>query len=223
MTRASSPREVDALAGAVASGAEQLGLALSRAQSEQLARFAALLLKWNAVYNLTAIDRPEDVVARHLLDSLAIVAQLDAAAGARRLRVLDVGAGGGLPGIVLAIARPQWQFWLIDKVQKKTAFLQQARAELRLANVEVVRARVQAWQPAERFDAIVARAFASLADLVAWTRHLLAPGGVWFAMKGAVAEEQIAALPADVRLQRKVKLRVPLLDGQRHLIVLETC
>lgn len=222
MTRASLPRDADALADAVASGVARLGLALSRSQSEQLARFAALLLKWNAVHNLTAIDRPEDVVALHLLDSLAILPELDALAGARPLRVLDVGAGGGLPGIPLAIARPRWRFWLIDKVQKKTAFLQQARVDLRLANVEVVHGRVETWQPAERFDVIVARALASLADLVAWTRHLLAPGGVWFAMKGAVPEAEIAALPGDVRVRHTVKLRVPLLDGQRHLIILET-
>lgn len=223
MTRASSPRDAAALADAVASGAGELGLALSRAQSEQLAGFAALLLKWNAVYNLTAIDRPEDVVALHLLDSLALVPELDAFAGARPLRVLDVGAGGGLPGIPLAIARPQWRLSLIDKVQKKAAFLQQARIELNLANVVVVRARVEAWRPAERFDVIVARAFASLPELVAWTRRLLAPGGVWFAMKGAVPDAEIAALPGEVRVQRTVKLRVPLLDGRRHLIILETC
>ncbi len=223
MTRASLPRDADAVAPAVASGAAQLAVALSRAQSEQLARFAALLLKWNAVHNLTAIDRPADVVPLHLLDSLAIVPQLDALAGGRPLRVLDVGAGGGLPGIPLAIARPLWRFWLIDKARKKAAFLQQVRAELPLANVEVVHARVETWQPAERFDVIVARAFASLADLVAFTRHLQAPGGVWFAMKGVVPEPEIAALPADVRVRRTVKLRVPLFDGQRHLIILETC
>lgn len=222
MTRASSPRDADAVAQAVASGAAQLAVELSRAQTEQFGRFAALLLKWNAVHNLTAIDRPEDVVPLHLLDSLAIVPQADAFAGVRPLRVLDVGAGGGLPGIPLAIARPQWRFWLIDKIRKKVAFLQQVRAELRLANVEVVHGRVETWQPAERFDVIVARAFASLSELVARTRHLQAPGGVWFAMKGAVPESEIAALPADVRVQRTVKLRVPLLDGQRHLIILET-
>lgn len=223
MTRASSPRDADTVAQAVAAGAAQIGVELSRAQAEQFGRFAALLLKWNAVHNLTAIDRAEDVVPLHLLDSLAVVPQLDAFAGARPFRVLDVGAGGGLPGIPLAIARPLWRFWLIDKVRKKVAFLQQVRAELSLANVEVVHGRVQTWRPADRFDVIVARAFASLADLVAWTRHLLAPGGVWFAMKGAVPDAEIAALPADVRVQRTVKLHVPLLDGQRHLIVLEAC
>lgn len=222
MTRASSPRDANALADGVAAGAAQLGLALSRAQCERLARFAALLLKWNAVHNLTAIDRPEDVIPLHLLDSLAIVPELDAVAGARPLRVLDVGAGGGLPGIPLAIVRPQWGLWLIDKVRKKTAFLQQARVELQLAHVEVVHGRVETWQPAERFDVIVARAFGSLAELVAWTRHLLAPGGAWFAMKGAVPAPEIAALPADVRVRRTVKLRVPRLDGRRHLIILET-
>ncbi|MCX8115572.1 MAG: 16S rRNA (guanine(527)-N(7))-methyltransferase RsmG [Burkholderiaceae bacterium] len=223
MTRASLPRDVGALTGAVASGAAQLGIALGREQAEQLAHFAALLLKWNAVHNLTAIDRPDDVVPLHLLDSLSILPEIDSLADARALRVLDVGAGGGLPGVPLAIVRPQWRFHLIDKVQKKAAFLRQVRAELHLANVEVVHARVEAWQPAERFDAIVARAFASLADLVASTRHLLAPGGVWLAMKGAVPHEEVAALPKDARVRRTVKLRVPLLDAQRHLIILEPC
>lgn len=223
MTRASLPRDVGALTGAVASGAAQLGIALGREQAERLAHFAALLLKWNAVHNLTAIDRPDDVVPLHLLDSLSILPEIDSLADARALRVLDVGAGGGLPGVPLAIVRPQWRFHLIDKVQKKAAFLRQVRAELHLANVEVVHARVEAWQPAERFDAIVARAFASLADLVASTRHLLAPGGVWLAMKGVVPHEEVAALPKDARVRRTVKLRVPLLDAQRHLIILEPC
>lgn len=223
MTPASSPRDAGALTDAVASGAAQLGIVLGREQVDRLARFAALLIKWNAVHNLTAIDRPGDVVSVHLLDSLSILPELDTLADARALRVLDVGAGGGLPGVVLAIARPQWRFHLIDKVQKKAAFLRQVRAELGLANVEVVHARVEAWQAAERFDVIVARAFASLADLVALTRHLLAPSGVWLAMKGAVPHGQIAALPKDARVRRAVKLRVPLLDAQRHLIILEPC
>lgn len=223
MTRASLPRDVGALIGAVASGAAQLGIALGHEQAERLAHFAALLLKWNAVHNLTAIDRPDDVVPLHLLDALSILPEIDSLADARALRVLDVGAGGGLPGVPLAIVRPQWRFHLIDKVQKKAAFLRQVRAELHLANVEVVHARVEAWQPAERFDAIVARAFASLADLVASTRHLLAPGGVWLAMKGAVPHQEVAALPKDARVRRTVKLRVPLLDAQRHLIILEPC
>lgn len=208
-------------AEAVADGAAALGLALSPAQCEQLARFAALLLRWNAVYNLTAIERPEDVLPLHLLDSLAIVPELQRAAGARALRVLDVGAGGGLPGIPLAIACPTWQVTLIDKVQKKAAFVQQAKAELKLANVDAVHARVEAWRPAERFDAIVSRAFSSLADFVALTRHLCAPGGAWFAMKGALPDAELAALPADVRVRCAVKLRVPLLAAQRHLIILD--
>ncbi len=207
----------------VTAGAAQIDVSLSRPQAEQLGRFAALLLKWNAVYNLTAIDRQDEVVGLHLLDSLSILPELDRHADARPLRVLDAGAGGGLPGIPLAIVRPGWRFWLIDKVKKKTAFLQQARVELGLTNVSVVNARIETWAPAERFDVIVARAFTSLAGLVAWTRHLLAPGGVWFAMKGGMPDEEIAALPADVRVRRTVKLRVPRVDGQRHLIVLETC
>lgn len=217
------PRDVGTLTDAVASGAAQLGIAVGREQAAQLAHFAALLIKWNAVHNLTAVDQSGDVVPLHLLDSLSILPELDLLAGTRALHVLDVGAGGGLPGVPLAIARPQWRFHLIDKVRKKAAFLQQVRAELRLGNLEVVHARVEAWRPTERFDVIVSRAFASLGDLIACTRHLLAPGGVWFAMKGAVPHHEIAALPNDVRVRRTVKLRVPLLDAQRHLIILEPC
>jgi 16S rRNA (guanine527-N7)-methyltransferase len=200
-------------------GAE-LGLTLSEAQAQRLAQFAALLLRWNAVYNLTAIESPQAVVSHHLLDSLAVVPHLPPEAGGRPLRVLDVGAGGGLPGIPLAVARPDASFTLLDRVGKKTAFLEQVRLELDLRNIEVVRARVQDYRAAAGFDVIVSRAFAAMADMVRLTWHLIAPDGCWIAMKGAYPAEEVDQLPASVELVRTVTLRVPLLDADRHLVVL---
>jgi 16S rRNA (guanine527-N7)-methyltransferase len=135
------------------------------------------------------------------------------------LRLLDVGSGGGLPGIPLAIAQQHWHVTLIDTVRKKTAFLQHVKAELHLANVEVVHARVESWRGAP-FDCIVSRAFSSLADFTALTEHLLVPTGCWAAMKGALPLDELRALPATVVHEATVKLRVPLLDAERHLIFL---
>ncbi len=198
-------------------GAAQLGLQLEPAQLARLAQFAELLQRWNRVHNLTALG-PRETLAHHLLDSLSVVPTIVA-----RLRVLDVGAGGGLPGLPLAIAAPQVHVTLLDKVAKKTAFLQQARVELALNNVEVVHARVESARLAP-FDVIVARAFASLTELVRLTRPLLAAGGCWCAMKGVLPREEIAALEAadaGVRVARVVKLHVPRLDAERHLVLIE--
>jgi len=210
---------------ALRDGVAALGLALADAQLDRLQRFAALLLRWNRVHNLTAVVQPQQVLSHHLLDALAIVAPLrDLAAGIaaddHAPRVLDVGAGGGLPGIPLAIALPEWRFTLLDKVAKKTAFLTQVALELDLVNVEVATARVEDWR-APAFDIVVARAYASLAELVRCTQALLAPRGCWCAMKGAVPLEEIAELDrTQARVVRTIKLQVPQLDAERHLIVL---
>lgn len=215
---------------ALRDGSAALGLALDDAQLAQLQRYAALLQRWNRVHNLTALDAPLQVLSHHLLDSLAIVAPLRAVAAdipeeGRAPRVLDVGAGGGLPGIPLAIALPAWRFTLLDKVAKKTAFLTQAVLELQLRNVEVATARVEDWR-APPFDIVVARAYASLAELVRGTHALLAPGGRWCAMKGTVPLDEIAELDAEsrpgppVKLLHTIKLQVPRLDAERHLVVL---
>lgn len=223
---ASSRRRPAAVSGAplraeeVLAGAEALGVALGSDQAEQLAHFAALLRKWSAVHNLTTIDRAADVLPLHLLDSLAILPELKRFVGERCDRILDVGSGGGLPGIPLAIACPQWQVTVLDAVQKKTAFLTQAKLELGLANLEAVHARVEAWRPRAVFDVIVSRAFSSLAQFVRLTSHLLAPGGVWAAMKGVLPTAEIADLPADAVALATVKLRVPLLDAERHLVLI---
>jgi len=214
------------LAGSeLAEGAAELGLALDSRQIDQLLRFAELLQRWNRVHNLTAIE-PGQTLSHHLLDSLSVAAPIAARLAAKpSSRLLDVGAGGGLPGIPLAIARPELQVTLLDKVQKKVAFVRQAQVELRLANVDVVHARVEDYR-ATPFDLIVARAFASLAELVRLTRHLIRRDGCWSAMKGnlpqAEIEELLRAEPG-VRIAQVVKLRVPRLDAERHLILIEPC
>lgn len=214
------PPEAPALSSAaIKEGSSELGLQLAPDQCERLASFAALLVKWNRVHNLTALDRPSDVLTHHLLDSLAIVPELVRGPAGRTPRILDVGSGGGLPGIPIAIALPEAHVTLIDRVQKKTAFLQQVRVELALPNVEVVHARVEQFK-APPFDIVVSRAFASLAEMVRLTRHLVAPGGIWAAMKGVLPRAEMDALPPTVEAVRAVKLRVPLLGAERHLVIL---
>ena len=207
----------------VLAGAEELGIELSGAQADQLARFAALLVRWNAVHNLTAISSPANILSHHLLDSLAILPPTSSICGEKQCRVLDVGSGGGLPGIPLAIARPNWQVTVVDKVQKKAAFLTQARLELGLSNLACVHARVEDLT-APPFDLIVSRAFSSLEDFVRVSAHLLGPSGWWAAMKGVYPDAELAelerALP-DVRVIDVVKLHVPRLDAERHLILLQ--
>jgi 16S rRNA (guanine527-N7)-methyltransferase len=201
--------------------ARQLGVVLSDAQCERLERFSALLRRWNRTHNLTAITRDQEILSHHLLDSLSLAVELPAA---RALRILDAGAGAGLPGIPLAIALPAHHFTLIDAVAKKCAFTTQARVELGLTNVEVVHGRLEASRgPAfdSRFDVIVSRALGSLPTFVSLTRPLLASGGRWIAMKGQLPEHEIEQLPPDVTVARIVALEVPLLQQERHLIVLQ--
>ena len=204
-------------------GATGLGVELSGAQADQLARFAALLVRWNTVHNLTAISSPASILSHHLLDSLAIVPLMSSIFGEKQCRVLDVGSGGGLPGIPLAIVRPHWQVTVVDKVQKKVAFLTQARLELGLSNLVCLHARAEDVD-APPFDLIVSRAFSSLEDFVRVSAHLLGPGGRWAAMKGVYPNAELAelarALP-DVRVIDVVKLHVPRLDAERHLILLQ--
>lgn len=211
------------LASALADGATRLGLALDRRQQSRLLQFAELLQRWNRVHNLTAIDRPDQLLTHHLLDSLAAVPTIARRAGGRPIRLADVGSGGGLPGIPVAIAMPDVAVTLIDKVRKKAAFLLQAKLELQLHNVEVLHGRAEEIQ-SKPFDIITARALSSLDELVRWTRPLLAPGGCWIAMKGALPDDEIAALeraiPA-VAVVDTVKLRVPRLEAERHLVVIE--
>jgi 16S rRNA (guanine527-N7)-methyltransferase len=200
----------------LADGARALQLNLGDAQIAQLMEFLALLSKWNAVYNLTAVRDPAQMVTQHLLDSLAAVPAFEDAKN-----VLDVGAGGGLPGIVLAIARPDMRVSMIDTVHKKTAFLTQVKAELGLKNVTVHTARVEQLQVAEKFDVITSRAFAELADFVNWSGHLLSNCGRFIAMKGVLPQEEITRLPAGWRVAEVRPLNVPGLNAERHLIFIQ--
>jgi len=209
----------DALARLLKEGAAALGVELTEHQHEQLLDYVALLAKWNAVYNLTAIRDPRQMLIQHILDSLSIVPHLPTRADAT---VLDVGSGGGLPGIVLAIVRPDWQVTLNDIVQKKSAFQSQAKAELGLTNLSVVTGRVESLRPGmevpKKFDLIVSRAFADLADFVTLARHLVAEGGAIWAMKGVHPEDEIERLPAGTKALNTIRLSVPMLDAERHLI-----
>jgi 16S rRNA (guanine527-N7)-methyltransferase len=191
-----------------------LGLALADAQTATLERYLDLLEKWNRVYNLTAIRERSRMVTHHLLDSLAVLPHV------RGPRVLDVGSGAGLPGIPIAVASPALQVTLLESNHKKSAFLTQAVAELQLANVQVATARVESWQPEARFDTIVSRAFAELGEFATLAGRLLAPQGVLAAMKGVHPFEEIERLPQGFRVERVVRLHVPGLDAERHLVLM---
>jgi len=196
-------------------GIAALGLSLPADAEAKLLAYLALLAKWNRVYNLTAVRDADRMVSHHLLDSLAAVPYFQGET------VLDVGSGGGLPGVPLAIARPELQVTLIDSIAKKTAFLLQAKAELGLTNLSVVTGRVEDFRPETGFDVVTSRAFSDLKEFVTLTRHLLGPGGHWLAMKGLYPHEEIALLPAGVRVSADYALVIPGLEASRHLIVLE--
>ncbi|HET8705805.1 MAG TPA: 16S rRNA (guanine(527)-N(7))-methyltransferase RsmG [Pseudomonadales bacterium] len=199
---------------ALKSGIERLGLEVTPDAQEKLLRYLELLQKWNKVYNLTAIRQSEQMVSHHLLDSLAVLPHLWAG------RWLDVGCGAGLPGLVLAIVRPEWQFTLLDSNSKKTSFVQQAIIDLELSNAEVNCARVENWRANEKFDGIISRAFANVVDFISLTKHLLADHGRWAAMKGEPAQE-LGGLPEHVEIERIIPLDVPGLDAARCLVVLK--
>jgi len=196
-------------------GLAELGLALGREARTKLLEYLALLEKWNQVYNLTAIRDADKMVSGHLLDCLAAAPYVSGA------RVLDVGSGAGFPGIPLAVAKPDAQVVLLDSNHKKAAFLKQAGAELQLRNATVVCERVESWRPAAKFDCIISRAFAEIAEFVTLTMHLLAPGGVLAAMKGVHPFEEIDRLPRDFRVMHVHRLAVPGLGAERHLVLIE--
>lgn len=200
---------------ALAAVCRQLGIASEPAQLEKLVAYGALLQRWNATYNLTAVRSPEEILTHHLADCLAVVPTLQRYAAGGRL--LDVGSGGGLPGVVIALMLPGWQVTCVDTVGKKAAFVRQAAGVLGLPNLHAVHARVELLK-APAFDVITARAFASLVDLLRLTRQHLTRGGVWMAMKGRVPEDEIHALPADVEVFHVEQLAVPGLDAQRCLV-----
>jgi len=200
-------------AATLARGLDDLGLTLAEDASRKLLAYLALLAKWNRTYNLTAIREPERMVSHHLIDSLSVLPHLPPGT------LVDVGAGGGLPGIPIAIAQPERRVTLNDSNHKKGAFMQQAAIELGLANVEVYTGRAEDWHPAERFDGAISRAFAELADFIAASRHLVKPAGFFAAMKGLYPHDEIAKVPGDINCAEPIKLNVPLIDGDRHLVI----
>lgn len=219
----------DSLKAALRQGLAALDLALPDAAVRQLLDYMAALERWNRVYNLTAVRAPAEMLTHHLLDSLAVVAplrrhlglppvpaQAPGGSSAPPVRVLDVGSGGGLPGVVLAIACPDLQVTCVDAVAKKAAFVCQVAASLRLPHLRGVHARVESL--AGPFDLICSRAFASLADFATWSRAALAPHGVWMAMKGRAPRDEMAALPPDVEVFHVEPLTVPGLDAERCLV-----
>ena len=205
-----------ALAHILANGINELKLDLDDKQQGQLLDYLALLFKWNSVYNLTSVRDPMQMMTHHVLDSLAAVSAFDSATN-----VLDVGAGGGLPGMVLAISRPGMKVSMIDTVHKKTAFLTQVKAELGLANVTVHTMKVQELQPPQQFDVITSRAFADLSDFVNWSGHVLAEGGQFIALKGTAPPEEQERLPAEWKVTELRPITVPGLQAERHLVFIQ--
>lgn len=201
-------------AGQLAQGIGELGLPVAAGIQAQLIDYLALIAKWNRVHNLTAVRESAKMVSVHALDSLAVVPHLDAGS------VVDVGSGAGLPGIPLALMWPQARVVLLDSNHKKAAFLRQAAIELRLQNVEVVCERAELWRPAEKFDLVISRAFSDLPEFVKLAGHLCAAGGLLAAMKGVYPDEELAQLPSTFKLHSALPLKVPGLNAERHLLLL---
>lgn len=195
-------------------GLKELGIALSESDRHRFIAYVHLLAKWNKAFNLTAVREPQEMITRHVLDSLTLLPYLHGQ------RLLDIGSGAGLPGIPLAIARPDLSFTLIDANAKKIRFLVQTIGELDLKNVDAVQARVENYRPAHKFDTLMSRAFASIADMLTQSRHLCAPEGRFLAMKGAHPREELTALPAGFAVREIVALQVPGLDAKRHVVII---
>ena len=200
----------------VEQGAQALGVSLPAGAAARMAQHIALIEKWNRVHNLTAVREPAQMAVLHVLDSLALVPHVGDAK-----RMLDVGTGAGFPGIPVALACEGLDVTLLDSSHKKATFLEQAKADLKLASVHVVSQRVESFAPERKFDLVVSRAFADLADFVQLAGHLLAPGGRILAMKGVWPYEEIARIPKTHRVAEVVELKVPSLDAKRHLVRIE--
>ncbi|AXF77783.1 16S rRNA (guanine(527)-N(7))-methyltransferase RsmG [Erwinia tracheiphila] len=193
---------------------EQAGLSLSDRQIAQLAGYVTLLYKWNKAYNLTSVRDPQQMLIRHILDSIVVEPHLQGN------HFIDVGTGPGLPGIPLAIVRPGAHFTLLDSLGKRIRFLKQVQHELQIGNITLVQSRVEGFHANPFFDGVISRAFASLNDMLNWCHHLPAQRGVFYALKGMLPEDEISALPAGFILNRVIKLSVPRLEEERHLVVI---
>lgn len=190
-------------------------ISLSEHQQQQLIGYVSLLNKWNKAYNLTSVRNPEEMLIRHILDSIVVEPYL------RGNRFIDVGTGPGLPGIPLAIVCPDAHFTLLDSLGKRVRFLKQVQHELKLENITPVQCRVEEFEPNPQFDGVISRAFASLTDMVSWCKHLPHQNGRFYALKGLRPDDEINVLPPEFRVENVIKLSVPELDGERHLILIE--
>ncbi|ADD75186.1 16S rRNA (guanine527-N7)-methyltransferase [Pantoea sp. PA1] len=188
-------------------------ISLSDQQKQQLVAYVGLLDKWNKAYNLTSVRDPQQMLVRHILDSIVVAPHLQGS------RFIDVGTGPGLPGIPLAIVMPEAHFTLLDSLGKRVRFLRQVQHELGLTNIEPVQSRVEAFPSEPPFDGVISRAFASLEDMVSWCHHLPAENGRFYALKGVRPDEEIASLPAGYALDKVISLHVPQLEGERHLVI----
>lgn len=192
----------------------QTDIALTEKQQQQLVQYVELLDKWNKAYNLTSVRLPEEMMVKHIMDSLVVAPHL------KGKHYIDVGTGPGLPGIVLAIALPDTQFVLLDSLGKRVRFLMQVKHALGLENVTPVQSRVEEYQPSVKLDGVLSRAFASLQDMVDWCVHLIDHSGKFIALKGVFPSEELDSLPKGIKFDEKISLEVPELDAQRHLIIL---
>lgn len=190
-------------------------ISLTERQQQQLVAYVELLNKWNKAYNLTSVRDPNEMLVRHILDSIIVAPHL---AGHH---FIDVGTGPGLPGIPLAIVLPEAQFTLLDSLGKRIRFLRQVQHELKLENVTLVQSRVEEYTAEPPFDGVISRAFASLADMVTWCHHLPEKTGRFYALKGVLPEDEIAQLPGDFSVENIIKLQIPQLDGERHLVTIK--
>ncbi|MFK3707613.1 16S rRNA m(7)G-527 methyltransferase [Raoultella sp. BIGb0138] len=194
---------------------DEAGISLTDHQKNQLVAYVGLLDKWNKAYNLTSVRDPNEMLVRHILDSIVVAPYLQGS------RFIDVGTGPGLPGIPLAIVRPQSHFTLLDSLGKRVRFLRQVQHELKLDNITPVQSRVEAYPAEPPFDGVISRAFASLNDMVSWCRHLPAEHGCFYALKGVAQEDEIAHLPEGYVVSQIIELQVPQLEGERHLVVIK--
>ena len=194
---------------------DEAGISLSDHQQHQLVAYVELLHKWNKAYNLTSVRDPNEMLIRHILDSIVVAPYLQGT------RFIDVGTGPGLPGIPLSIVCPENHFTLLDSLGKRVRFLRQVQHELKLNNIEPVQSRVEDFPAEPPFDGVISRAFASLNDMVNWCRHLPGAEGRFYALKGQMPEEEITLLPIHLSVEKVIKLRVPHLDGERHLLIIK--
>ncbi|MDV5354451.1 16S rRNA (guanine(527)-N(7))-methyltransferase RsmG [Kosakonia cowanii] len=193
----------------------EAGISLSDQQQQQLVAYVEMLHKWNKAYNLTSVRDPNEMLVRHILDSIVVAPHLQGT------RFIDVGTGPGLPGIPLSIVRPESHFTLLDSLGKRVRFLRQVQHELKLTNIEPVQSRVEDFPAEPPFDGVISRAFASLNDMVSWCHHLPGDTGRFYALKGQLPEDEIALLPAGLAVESIVELKVPHLEGERHLVIVK--